>query len=36
MDCPDCKIPMTKIDKYQDGVHKCPRCGVEISEDDDG
>lgn len=35
MICPDCKIPMNPIKKYIFIVWKCPKCRIEISEEDE-
>jgi Zn-finger nucleic acid-binding protein len=35
MKCPDCKVEMVKIDDYQDTVYKCPKCFIEIGDDDE-
>jgi len=38
MSCPDCKfVPMHEKMSPNGGIYyKCPECGLEISEDDDG
>lgn len=40
MKCPDCKIDMVIIREgvfsvYAKDLYKCPKCGIEIEEDDE-
>jgi len=36
MRCPDCKMEMDMLPyNYQNKIYKCPRCKVEIQEEDD-
>lgn len=37
MNCPDCreKIRMIKMDGYLHPIYKCPKCKLEIEEDEE-
>ena len=35
MICPDCKIPMEYVSGYDVVVYKCPKCKIEIDQDED-